>query len=296
MSSIPSRSPDTRGELRAGGLRRVGVGLALLGAGLSALTPRDALCQPREPPVATETPSTDGEAGRRARALHHEGLERFEAGDYTIAAARFREAYELTQAPGFLYNIGQAERLSGRCSEALSAYRRFLATEAGGATRSLAEAHVAELDPCADEAPSTAAPAAREPELPRRDPSGPALRLTAVPVAPLASTRGRTSTQHPFDDSPTPSPQKSRERDTQNLEAALCFGGAVALLSFSGYFAWRADRASDQVSQAFAHGSRWDDAHATLEREGATSETLAVITLGGGILAAGIGAWLLAVD
>jgi hypothetical protein len=76
----------------------------------------------------------------------------------------------------------------------------------------------------------------------------------------------------------------------------LSFGSAAVLLSLSGYFAWRSDRASERVTLAFDRGERWEGSAMASEREGTRDQTIAWTTLAGGVLAAGIGTWLIVFD
>lgn len=55
------------------------------------------------------------------------GIKLYKQKAYAQAAAEFRLAYELDPKPKYLYNLAQAERLAGRCEEALAAYRELLA-------------------------------------------------------------------------------------------------------------------------------------------------------------------------
>lgn len=57
------------------------------------------------------------------------GLAHYEAREFEQAIAEFHAGYKLTQAPEFLFALGQAERLSGDCASALVYYERFLFTE-----------------------------------------------------------------------------------------------------------------------------------------------------------------------
>src|SRR5688572_30110000 len=72
-----------------------------------------------------------------ARAEDHraKAIELYERGAYAEAAGEFRKAYESSRDADLLYNIGQAERLSGRCQEALRAYREYLTTNPQPARR-----------------------------------------------------------------------------------------------------------------------------------------------------------------
>src|SRR3954451_15882747 len=74
-------------------------------------------------PADAKGPFTDTE--KEARQLYSQGQIHYSLGEYDEAVAAFRRAYELTAAPGLLFNIAQAHRLNSDCKQALEAYRHF---------------------------------------------------------------------------------------------------------------------------------------------------------------------------
>jgi tetratricopeptide (TPR) repeat protein len=62
----------------------------------------------------------------RAKSHAKEGDRLYDLGEYRLAAAEYREAYELLPLPDILFNLAQAYRLSGDAREAVRCYRRFL--------------------------------------------------------------------------------------------------------------------------------------------------------------------------
>lgn len=100
---------------------RVGVFLALslwIGRIASVAHAAEPLASGPETPVAG--------ADKEARHLFAEGQIRYSLGEYEAAIAAFRRAYELSSAPGLLFNIAQAHRLNGQCRQALEIYRHFI--------------------------------------------------------------------------------------------------------------------------------------------------------------------------
>ena len=81
--------------------------------GSSFFTPRAAFAQ---------APDAKAAAQKKAR----EGQRLAGKGDHEKALALFKEAYEMTQEPGYLYNIGIAQQALGRDVEAFNAFERFL--------------------------------------------------------------------------------------------------------------------------------------------------------------------------
>src|SRR5688572_29165419 len=86
------------------------------------------------------------DARARARAHFEVGEKLQRAGDYDGAIAEYRAAYDLAPLPGLLFNLGQAFRLRGDKREALSHYKRFLATAPAGRAAVEAEGHVRALE------------------------------------------------------------------------------------------------------------------------------------------------------
>jgi hypothetical protein len=62
-----------------------------------------------------------------ARRLFEEGARRFEAGDYEVALARFRAAYQRAPRAKILLNIATTLARLGRSAEAADAYEQYLA-------------------------------------------------------------------------------------------------------------------------------------------------------------------------
>jgi tetratricopeptide (TPR) repeat protein len=64
-----------------------------------------------------------------AKALYEKGSEYLESGEYQKAATLFAELYDRTGDPWALYNRAQAERLAGKCDQAVPLYRAFLGSD-----------------------------------------------------------------------------------------------------------------------------------------------------------------------
>src|SRR5438093_1355717 len=62
----------------------------------------------------------------RARVLFDRGMAHYNLGEYDAAADDFKQAYQLTRAPGLLFNLAQASRLAHRNEDALHFYRSYL--------------------------------------------------------------------------------------------------------------------------------------------------------------------------
>ena len=136
--------------------------------------------------------SGGSEAERQARAHHTLGQAAFKAGRYDDAVAEFEAGFAALPRPGFLLNIGLAERKRGNLRKARAAYKKYLLVEPATKLRAEVAALLAELDSAlADEEggdraaspakvapPAQAAPAVVPP--PAAPP--PAVQLSAAPA------------------------------------------------------------------------------------------------------------------
>jgi hypothetical protein len=97
--------------------------------------------------TASGTPKRAPGPEERAQTWFDEGQAAYASGDYEIAAHLFRAVYEATQAPAVLYDVAQAERLAGRCAQALADYEEYVRVAAGEAPNDVAE-KIAEMRQC----------------------------------------------------------------------------------------------------------------------------------------------------
>jgi tetratricopeptide (TPR) repeat protein len=95
-------------------------------------------------------PSPDEETLNQAQALLSEANAHYAAKRYDEARAAYQAAYDLTEAPGFLYNIAQSHRLAGQCREAIEFYEKFLSMDPKTTLRAKVEEFVAEMWTCLD--------------------------------------------------------------------------------------------------------------------------------------------------
>jgi tetratricopeptide (TPR) repeat protein len=61
----------------------------------------------------------------KAKELYEEGLRRYNVAEYAEAIRVWKEAYLVSKRPVLLFNLGQAYRLSGDCTQALSFYDSY---------------------------------------------------------------------------------------------------------------------------------------------------------------------------
>jgi tetratricopeptide (TPR) repeat protein len=230
-----------------------------------------------DPPGGTSNAPPDAAPPDAAR-LYDQGRRYFNVGEYDRAIEKLKAAYVVAPLPELLYDLGQAFRLKGDCAEALSLYRRYLTTNppppAPRAARTAAR--IADMEACVAAAPPAPAPP-------------PAPTVAAPPAIgwhPSPDTLV-TAAGHP-EAQPNPPPLGPQRRAAWWTAAA-----AGAMAAVSGYYAWDAHAAANEVSSAFVPGRMWSDADEAARRRGIFAERMAIGTGAAAVLAAGVAAWLL---
>ncbi len=181
--------------------------------------------------------------------LLREANEDYAAKRYDAAIDAYQAAYELTKAPGFLYNIAQAHRLARHCRLAIQFYERFLAEDPQTPLREKVGGFVSEMWTCV-----------QEEERAKEQPAPEA--ATEIEERPVVVSRSGTS---PW-----------------RWVGVATAGLGVSVLAVGGYYALDAKDASDKVSGL---RGEWDP---SLEDGGKRSERLAaVLSATGAALAVG---------
>lgn len=71
---------------------------------------------------------------------------KYTLGEYTEAVKLYREGYELSGDPAFLFNIAQSYRMMGDCKNAIFFYKRFLLVQPDAKNRGEVEERIADLE------------------------------------------------------------------------------------------------------------------------------------------------------
>jgi tetratricopeptide (TPR) repeat protein len=98
--------------------------------------------------VAAGKPSAKALA--EADKLLRQGNAEYARKNYEQAIEAYQRAFDLTGAPGFLFNIAQVHRVAGNCSEAIAHYERYLAADPKTKLRPRVEAFIAEMWRCVE--------------------------------------------------------------------------------------------------------------------------------------------------
>lgn len=111
--------------------------------------------------VTARTAHAEGSTreSRMAKRFAREGARAFAAGQYNEAISAFRTAFELYPKPELLFNLAQAQRISGDHAAALRSYERYVELEPSGPASDDARTHIAIL---VSEVKPKAAPTAKQ--------------------------------------------------------------------------------------------------------------------------------------
>ncbi len=91
-------------------------------------------------------------------ALETSGNKHFELAEYDAAITDFKEAFRISDEPGFLYNIAQAYRLKRDCREAATFYKTYLRRVPTAPNAAQVRERIVEMDKCAETQPVTPPP------------------------------------------------------------------------------------------------------------------------------------------
>lgn len=89
-------------------------------------------------------------------ALEASGNKHFELAEYDAAITDFKEAFRISDEPGFLYNIAQAYRLKNDCREAATFYKNYLRRVPNAPNAAKVRQRIAEMEKCAETQPPPA--------------------------------------------------------------------------------------------------------------------------------------------
>lgn len=240
--------------------------LGLLVAVSSAPTTASADAPPR--------PATD-DARKRAASHYQQGITHYNLGEFSQAVAQFKAAYELSQEPDLLFNIGQAYRLQEDYKQALFFYDAYLRLRPNAGNRGDVEARIAEAKKLLEAQKSLqAAP-----------PHG-AIEPTTTPAKapPPASPPPQPAVETAPSLAHVREPARADAEERSRITVAGWITGAVGVASVAtgAYFAMRARSGWDELTQLSEARGMWNEHYADVERDSRRSEHLAV-----GMLAVG---------
>lgn len=211
---------------------------------------------------ALADPTTDKATAKK---LYDEGLRRYNVAEYPEAIRAWKEAYVISKRPLLLFNIAQAYRLSGDCTQAMSFYDSYRREESNLKNQS-------ELEDAEALCKAT---------------------LAEKPVA-IAPPTSPPTTTNPEVTPPVAMPERAPEAPSGGgMRTAGIVVGVVGLALTGGavFFALDAGKKADELD---GYRGEWDAAHQQLEDDGKRSQMLGW-TLGiTGIAAIGAGVAMIA--
>jgi tetratricopeptide (TPR) repeat protein len=199
----------------------------------------------------------------RAKALYETGLKHYNLAEYDLAIKAWKESYLLSKRPLLLFNLGQAYRLAGDCTQAMTFYDSYQREEPNPKNQG-------ELDQaivlCKDKAARpTDKPPVTAPPPPATTPPPP---LAAAPQGAPAE--------------PVDPPRSSRSGGGLRMVGIAVGATGVVLAGVGIYFALDSGSASDELD---GHMGPWGPDEIEIEARGERSEKLAWILGGAGVAA-----------
>jgi tetratricopeptide (TPR) repeat protein len=238
---------------------------------------------------------TDAEKKAQAKELFERATRLYDVGKYGEAISTYEEAYLLVEDPVLLFNMGQAYRLWDRPEEAIRSYKNYLRKRPDATNRADVERKIADLERVVDERRRGGVPAAPMPaphpaptpsngypEQPAPEQIGnyPQPEPTVGP-APSENQPAGVAVAHP----PSEPPRAKRNW----LAYGLLAGGGTCLV-ISALAAAAGQQASNKLRDASQNHQPFDP---TVESNGKAANTLAYVALATGVVAGGIGGYLL---
>lgn len=110
----------------------------------------------------------------KAEAAARDGQQRYQAGEFLLAAERFELAYELDPDPAYLFNLAQSYRLGNVCAKSAAAYRKLLGIVSSGPNVAKVQGYIQQMDACAKTqdvvSPPVPSPPPAQPDVPMESP------------------------------------------------------------------------------------------------------------------------------
>ena len=241
-----------------------------------------------------------------AKEHFRKGQTHYALGEFEDAAAEFREAYRLKDAPSILYNIGQAMRLLGQYKQSLFYYKQYLSKRVDAPNRAEVEATMETLKQKIDEEEQDEqvrkAAAAREASK-AGAPAKPAAKGKPQVVAKAskpASTTSKVGPGSPQPDAPAlaatrptvpaaalEAPAEPTNRKGVHVAGYVAMGTGVAAGGLAFLFHSSAQSSADELSKKYAAGTL-QPSDSKLKDDVSSKGKLATMSvIGGAVLIAG---------
>ncbi|HUS66810.1 MAG TPA: hypothetical protein VMZ28_19870 [Kofleriaceae bacterium] len=241
-------------------------------------------------------------SAKEVRAHYDRGMARYAVGDFEGAIGSFKQAYELSRAPGFLFNLAQASRLARKHADALHFYRTYLRLRPNAANKRDVQAFIAQLEPVvareaaairvepapapavAVETPATAPAPEPEPVRAERrpDPSPARVDLVAPPSRAPPKAGGASPAL-------APAYRRNEGRRAMMIGGAVTAAVGVAALAAGIAFGVSASSAQQKVDDLAAGRGTWSAASQQIYDDGRRDANVATALYAAGGALAGVG-------
>ncbi|HEY5944755.1 MAG TPA: hypothetical protein VIV40_04660 [Kofleriaceae bacterium] len=200
--------------------------------------------------------------------LETSGNKHYELAEYDAAIADFKEAFRISDEPGFLYNIAQSYRLKGDCRDAATFYKTYLRRVPNAPNAAQLRARITEMDACAAKQTTTTTTTTTTPP-------------TTPPTTPTATTA--ETTQGPgAPDAPNEPEAPVNRRGWMKWAGIGALGVGALGIGIGAKFALDSKAANDDLKQKCATSCTSDEALA-IERDGkAANRNAYIATIAGG--------------
>jgi len=152
----------------------------------------------------------EDDVSTQARTLYERGMAHFQLAEYDDAIAKWQEGFRLKPVPEFLYNIGQAYRLSQRPDKAMQAYRAYLRMSPKAANKVEVERHIAALQKALDSSKQAANAPPTQPTPVKPEPTPAPTPPAPKPVATTPPPKPAVVAVAPKPSPPPPPPPKPK--------------------------------------------------------------------------------------
>ena len=253
----------------------------------------DAAAQPAQP--------ANGASERHARTLYARGLKHYNVAEYAEAISLFKRAYKIHEAPGFLYNIAQAYRLAGDCTQAARFYGTYLRVDPGASNRDKARQQIADMRACEEAGQSrslgVASPDA-EPVETQPVETQP-VETQPVETQPVETQPAKTDPMDPRSKDPVESTAPTPTATSRDVASAgarsglrttglVTLAAGVALAGTAGVYGLQAADASEKLDTLYREGGQFTPAFAAIESDGKRSNQRALLFgIAGGVAIVG---------
>jgi tetratricopeptide (TPR) repeat protein len=220
---------------------------------------------------------TEEEKRAKAKALYEKGLSHYHLGEFDSAISAFSSAYEISQAPGLLFNVAQSHRLKKDYEKATYFYTTYLRLKPDAPNRADVEARLEEMAKLIED----------QKKMERLPPEG-----TVTPDGNTAQNNAQTPPAEPID---KPDPDAAKQAQTL-MTAGLVTGGGGAVLVITGVvFGRMAKSAEDDLNALSTNMGTWTQAQQERYENGRRNNKIAIVSFvaGGAAIATGATLYLL---